>query len=191
MVPTPLRLLAFAASLRRESINRRLIRVAVEVARSQGAEVDLADFREFEMPLYDGDLQERSGMPPGALELRRRLEGAQGILLASPEYNYSLPGTLKNAIDWMSRMRPVPLRGKSAFLLAASGGQIGGIRGLWQLRIPLEGLGVFVHPDMYTLPHGREAFREDGSLVDPTRQERLEVLMKGYLSAARALAGAG
>lgn len=183
-----LRLLAFAASLRGASINRRLLNVAVEIARRGGAEVEVAEFAEFDMPLFNADVQERDGFPPGAVAFRERLERAQGILLASPEYNYSMPGILKNAIDWVSRMRPVPLRGKSALLLAASNGRIGGIRGLWQLRIPLEGLGVFVHPDMFALPLGREAFEDDGALRDPQARERLEGIVQGYLSAARALA---
>ena len=146
-----LRLLAFAASLRQGSINRRLIAAAAGIARAGGADVDLAEFREFDMPLYVAYLQAAEGMPRGAVEFKRRVQTADGLLIASPEYNYSLPGTLKNAIDWLSRMRPVPLRGKSALLLATSNGPVGGIRGLWQLGIPLEGLGVFVHPAMFSL----------------------------------------
>ena len=183
-----LRLLAFAASLRRDSWNRKLLGLAVDVAREAGAEVDVAEFREFDMPLYDADLQALSGIPAGGSELARRVGAAAGLLLASPEYNFSLPGTLKNAIDWVSRVRPVPLRGKSAFLLSASNGQVGGVRGLWQLRIPLEGLGVLVYPDMYTLPWADKAFGPDGKLNEPERQTRLASMMGGYLAVARKLA---
>ena len=183
-----LRLLAFAASLRRESWNRKLLGLAVDLAREAGAEVDVAEFREFDMPLYDADLLTVSGIPAGASELARRLGAVHGLLLASPEYNFSLPGTLKNAIDWVSRVRPVPLRGKTALLLAASNGQVGGIRGLWQLRIPLEGLGVLVYPDMYTLPWADKAFGPDGKLIEPERQARLASMVRGYLAVARKLA---
>ena len=179
-----MKLLAFAASLRRASLNRRLIGLTATLARARGAEVDLAEFREFDMPLYDGDLQASDGIPAGALALAERVGAADGLLLASPEYNYSLPGTLKNAIDWVSRIRPVPLRGKSCLLLAASNGQFGGIRGLWQLRIPLEGLGVVVYPDMYALPWAAKAFGEDGRLADSDRQARLESVLGGYLDLA-------
>jgi chromate reductase len=182
------RLLAFAASLRRESWNRKLLGLAVDLAREGGAEVDVAEFREFDMPLYDADLLALSGIPAGAGELARRVGAADGLLLASPEYNFSLPGTLKNAIDWVSRVRPVPFRGKSAFLLSASNGQIGGVRGLWQLRIPLEGLGVLVYPDMYTLPWADKAFGPDWKLIDPERQARLGSMVGGYLAVARKLA---
>ncbi|MEA2712769.1 MAG: hypothetical protein QOK27_730, partial [Gemmatimonadales bacterium] len=103
-----MRLLAFAASLKRESLNRKLINLAVELAREAQVEVDLADFREFDMPLYDADLQNSAGFPEGAQELARRIEAVDGLMIASPEYNYSLPGTLKNAIDWVSRMKPMP-----------------------------------------------------------------------------------
>ncbi len=183
-----LRLLAFAASLRRGSVNRKLLAQAVEIVRADGAEVHVAEFAEFDMPLFNADLQEASGFPAGAEEVARRVRAADGMLIASPEYNFSLPGTLKNAIDWVSRMRPVPFRGKSAFLMAASRGMVGGIRGLWQLRIPLEGLGVVVYPDMFSLPNALEAFAEDGELKDAQATERLGKMVRGYLELAQKLA---
>lgn len=184
-----MRLFALAASLRRASLNRRLLHVAAGLARQHGAEVDIAEFSEFPLPPFDADLQARDGIPEAAQALGRRILAADGMLLASPEYNYSLPGHLKNAIDWLSRIRPVPIRGKSALIMSASTGPIGGIRGLWQLRIPLEGLGMFVHPDMYIVPHGNDAFTPEGGLVDPKAAERLDGVVRDYLSAARALAG--
>ena len=184
-----LKLLAFAASFRRDSWNRKLIALAADLARLGGAAVDLADFHEFDMPLYDADVQAEPGIPAGAKELARRIAAADGIVISSPEYNFSLPGTLKNAIDWVSRVKPMPLRGKTGFLLAASNGQVGGIRGLWQLRIPLEGLGVILHPDMYALPWASKAFGPDGRLIEPERQERLEVMVRRYLEMGRKLAG--
>jgi chromate reductase, NAD(P)H dehydrogenase (quinone) len=175
------RLLAFAASLRAGSWNRRLIAVAAAAAR-RGAEVELVDFHAFDVPLFDGDLLTASGIPPGAQEFARLISAADGMLVAAPEYNFSLPGTLKNLIDWVSRVRPVPLRGKTAMLLSASNGQVGGIRGLWQLRIPLEGLGMFVSPDMYTLPWADQAFTDDGTLKEQERQTRLEGMVAGFVT---------
>ncbi len=186
-----LTLLAFAASLRKGSWNRKLLGHTAQMAREAGAEVRLAEFREFDMPLFDADLLAEQGMPPGARALISAIAAVDGILLASPEYNYSVPGTLKNAIDWVSRARPMPLRGRSALLLAASNGPIGGIRGLWQLRIPLEGLGVFVHPDMYILPWAEKQFDAHGGLVETDRQDRLAQVLAGYLRAATALRAAG
>ena len=185
-----MRILAFAASLRRESLNRKLITLASELARAAGAEVDLADFREFEMPIYDGDMDATGGLPPGALALKHRVEAADAILIAAPEYNYSVSGALKNAIDWVSRARPMPWRGRSVYLLSASPSPMGGIRGLWQTRIPLEGCGALVFPDMFALSHANQAFDASGRLVDPKQAERLAKEMDGFVRLAESLAPA-
>lgn len=183
-----MRILAFAASLKEQSLNRRLLKLAAGIAEAGGAQVEIADFRDFVCPNYDADLEAEEGVPAGAVLLGRRLNEVDGILLSSPEYNSSLPGTLKNTIDWVSRLKPLPWRGKSGVLLAVSDGAFGGIRGLWQLRIPLEVLGVALMPDMYVLPMGKTAFKEDGTLVEAARQERLERVVAGYLRFGGALA---
>ena len=185
-----MRLLAFAASLRRDSLNRKLIHVVADLGRDAGMEVDLADFHEFDMPLYDADLQAASGFPSGARELSRRIESADGLMIASPEYNYSMPGTLKNAIDWVSRMKPMPLLGTHGVLLAASTSPVGGIRGLWALRVPLEGLGVTLYPGMFGLAQAEQAFDERGKLKDPAVHERLAKLAQGYFVMGRKLSAA-
>ena len=182
-----MRILAFAASLRSGSSNRKLIRLAAEIARSEGAEVDLADFREFDMPLYDGDLESRSGLPDGARELARRVDAAEALMISIPEYNYSIPGTLKNAFDWVSRARPMPWRGRSVYLMSASPSPVGGIRGLWHARIPFEGCGALVFPDMFALPHAHQAFDEHGKLRDPKLAERLEKEVTGFVRLAEAV----
>src|SRR5215470_9000893 len=128
-----MRILAFAAAFRRESLNRKLVRLAAAAAESAGASVDLADFHEFEMPLYDGDVEAASGPPAGATKLRERIAAADAFLISSPEYNFSVPGTLKNAIDWVSRITPSVFRGKPGLLTSASPSAVGGNRGLWSL----------------------------------------------------------
>jgi chromate reductase len=184
-----MQLLAFAASLRSGSWNRKLLDRAAGIARARGVEVDLAEFVAFDVPLYNADLQHAEGIPEGAQAFGRRIQAADGLLIASPEYNFSLPGTLKNLIDWVSRIRPVPLRGKHGLLLAASTSAVGGIRGLWQLRIPLEGLGVVLSPDMFALPHADKAFTEAGELVDSAMTERLNKMVDGYLAMGHRLSG--
>ena len=104
-----MKVFAFAASLRKESINRRLLLLAEDIVRECGHEVDHAEFGDFDMPLYNGDLQDESGIPAGAEALGARIAESDAWLLASPEYNWGAPGTIKNAIDWLSRMQPVPL----------------------------------------------------------------------------------
>jgi len=184
--------LAFAASLKRTSLNRRLIALAAEAVRRAGASVDLAEFREFELPIYDADLDASSGLPPGGLELRRRLARAEAVMISAPEYNYSIGGPLKNAIDWISRVRPMPWRGKSIYLLSASPSPVGGIRGLWQTRVPLEGCGALVFPDMFSLPHADKAFDEVGRLRDAAVALRLAREVVAFLALARQLqAGEG
>jgi chromate reductase, NAD(P)H dehydrogenase (quinone) len=184
-----MRILAFAASMRRGSFNRRLLRVAAEHARSLDVEVDEAEFREFDTPSFDADVQAATGFPPGAVEFARRIGQAQGLIIAAPEYNYSLPGNLKNTIDWVSRIRPMPLRGRTALLLSASNGAVGGIRGLWQLRIPLEGLGVWVHPDMFYLPWAEKQLSETGEFAEHDRRDRLHAVVLDYLRVTRRMGG--
>ncbi len=182
-----MRLLAFAASLRSASLNRKLIQLAARLAAREGAEIDLARFREFDMPLYDGDLDAARGMPEGARRLQQRIEAAAGLMIAVPEYNYSIPGPLKNAIDWVSRARPMPWRGRAVYLLSTAPSAVGGIRGLWQTRIPLEGCGAIVFPDMFALPHGNTAFDERGALRDAGAFERLVRDVRGFVRFAEAL----
>ena len=182
-----MRILAFAASLRKASHNKKLVTVAAHMLRELGAEVDLADFSEFDMPLYDYDRQTAEGLPPGAEAMRKRIEAAAAIVIASPEYNYSIPGILKNAIDWVSRARPMPWRGRSVYLVSASPGPIGGIRGLWQTRIPLEGCGAIVFPDMFALAHSDKAFGADGALTDAAMADRLRQQLVGFYRLAEAL----
>lgn len=118
-----MRILAFAASLRAASFNRKLIKQAVTILRvAPGVEVDLADFHEFEMPMYDGDLEARDGIPAGGREFIRRIQEADGLVIATPEYNGGIPGSLKNAIDWASRTDPIPFEGKPILLIGASPG---------------------------------------------------------------------
>jgi len=183
-----MKLFALAGSLRQASLNRRLLGLAVAAARAAGVEVEVVEFRDVAMPLYDADLQAAEGLPPGAQRLIEVIQRTDGFLLASPEYNYSLPGTVKNTIDWVSRARPMPLRGKSAMLLSASTSLVGGNRGLWALRVPLESLGVQIHSDMFSLAQADKAFDAEGGLSDQTTRERLGKMVGGYLRMAGALA---
>lgn len=182
-----MRTLAFAASRRSHSLNAKLIQLAAEIATAEGVEVDLAEFSEFDMPMYDGDAEAADGLPPGARELTERVRAADAILIAAPEYNYSISGALKNAIDWVSRVRPIPWRGKSVYLMSASPSAMGGIRGLWQTRVPLEGCGALVFPDMFALPHANKAFDAFGKLSDLGLAKRLETELAGFLRMAEAV----
>jgi NAD(P)H-dependent FMN reductase len=129
---------------------------------------------DFDCPSYDGDVEKASGVPAGAERLRERLAAADAFIIASPEYNASMPGVLKNAIDWVSRVRPQPFNGRQGMLISASPSMAGGNRGLWSLRVPLEHLGGRIYPDMFSLAQAHEAFDEAGRIKSPVLQERLD-----------------
>ena len=163
-----------AGSLRRASLNYRLAQLAARALEARGSAVDLACIGDFDAPHYDQDDEEQTGIPAGVQHFAKRLKQADAFILASPEYNASLPGVVKNLIDWASRMRPQPFNGKQALLLSASPSMVGGNRGLWCLRIPLEHLGMRVYPDMFSLAQAHQAFAEDGKLGSEVLQKRFD-----------------
>lgn len=179
--PGPLRVFVLGAALRAESTNARLASLVSRLAADTGAGVDLATMRDFDMPSYDGDAEATEGLPAGALALRDRLEWCDAFVISSPEYNASVPGVLKNAIDWVSRIRPQPFKAKHALLVSASPSLVGGNRGLWALRVPLEHLGTRVYPDMFSLARAHQGFAEDGLLTDPGLQQRLAETVEAFL----------
>ena len=183
--PTTLKVLVFAASLRAESLNRKLAALAARVAEQNGATVDLASMRDFDVSSYDGDVETSRGIPSGAKELQRRLLDSDAFIISSPEYNASMPGVLKNLIDWTSRFRPQPFDGRHGLLLSASPSLAGGNRGLWALRMPLEHLGTRIFPDMFSLSMAHKAFADD-DLAEPTLRARFAKNMQAFLSLAEA-----
>ena len=168
----PIRCLVFGASLRRGSLNDRLAALAADVVEEQGATVDRASMAEFDCPSYDFDVEQSDGLPAPAVEFCRRLKATDAFIVASPEYNASMPGVLKNSIDWVSRARPQPFNGKQALLMSASPSMAGGNRGLWSLRVPLEHLGTRIYPDMFSLAQAHEAFADDGRIKSDVLQQR-------------------
>ena len=185
-VVTPgLRVLVFAASHRADSLNHKLAALAARTAEKAGATVDVASMHDFEVPLYDGDLEKQQGIPAGAQELQRRLLASDAFIVASPEYNASMPGAVKNLIDWVSRFRPQPFDTKHGLLLSASPSLAGGNRGLWALRVPLEHLGARVFPDMFSLAMAHKAM-EGETIADPALRGRFEKTLQAFLSLSEA-----
>jgi NAD(P)H-dependent FMN reductase len=179
------RILIFSASMRADSLNSKLANLVAEHATSRGAIVDVAAMREFDCPSYDGDFESTAGVPPGAKELDRRLRANHAFVIASPEYNASMPGLLKNAIDWASRIRPQAFDSRHGLLMSASPSMVGGNRGLWSLRIPLEHLGARIYPDMFSLATAHKAFAGD-RLADATLKQRLDKTIDNYLDLVEA-----
>jgi NAD(P)H-dependent FMN reductase len=183
--PQQVKVLVFAASLRADSLNKKLAALAARVAKQAGALVDHASMRDFDVPLYDGDLENAEGIPRGAEDLKRRLNDCDAFIISSPEYNGSMPGTLKNLIDWTSRFRPQPFDGRHGLLISASPSLAGGNRGLWALRMPLEHLGARLFPDMFSLAMAHKALEGD-DLADPGLRARFEKNVQAFLSLAEA-----
>lgn len=187
------KVLALAGSLRAGSYNRKLLAVASALARKAGAEVATVDLKELALPVYNGDDEESKGLPESARRLKRMMKASDGFLIASPEYNSSIPGGLKNALDWASRAEEgegalEAFRGKSAALLSASPGALGGLRGLAALRSMLGNIGVLVIPEQVALSKADEAFNEDGSLKDPKRLAALVAEIQAFVALLRKLA---
>jgi NAD(P)H-dependent FMN reductase len=177
------RILAFAGSLRKGSYNKKLVAIAEQGAQEAGAQVTHIDLRDFPLPLYDGDLEEAQGIPEIALRLKALFKEHDGFLISAPEYNSSITAVLKNAIDWVSRQSPnePPLagfKGKTAALMSASPGGLGGLRGLVHVRAILGNIGVIVLPDQIAVARAHEAFHEDGSLKDGKQQQGIKDLGK-------------
>ncbi|MEX2285719.1 MAG: NAD(P)H-dependent oxidoreductase, partial [Planctomycetaceae bacterium] len=163
------RILAFAGSLRKDSYNKRLVRIAAAGATAAGATVTLLDLRDFPLPLFDEDLEREQGLPENAANLKRLFIEHDGFLIASPEYNSSITGVLKNTIDWVSRRVEgeaplVAYKGKTAALMSASPGALGGLRALVHVRAILGNIGVLVLPTQVAVPKAMEAFDADGKL---------------------------
>jgi chromate reductase len=180
-----LRVLVLSASLGKDSINAALARLAAQHAARLGATVDLASMRDFDAPSYDPEVEAQGAIPAGARELNRRLTENDAFVIVSPEYNGSMPGLLKNAIDWASRFRPQPFHERHGLLLSASPSMAGGRAGLWALRVPLEHLGARIFPDMFSLAMAHKAFA-DGAIADPRLQKRFEQNLQAFLELAEA-----
>ena len=176
------KILAFAGSTRTESFNKKLVKIAAKGARDAGAEVTLIDLRDYPLPLYDGDLEERDGLPDKAKKLKQIFLAHGGLLLSCPEYNSGITAVLKNTIDWVSRSESddepdlACYIGKVAALMSASPGFLGGLRGLVQVRSILTNIHVLVLCDQVTVGRAHEAFNSDGSLKDAKKQAAVEKL---------------
>ena len=178
--------LVFGASLRRGSLNARLAELVAAAVEQQGGVADRASMADFDCPSYDNDAEREDGVPAGAERLRDRLTAADGFIIASPEYNASMPGYLKNTIDWVSRVRPQPFNGRQGMLVSASPSMAGGNRGLWSLRVPLEHLGGRIYPDMFSLAQAHEAFDSNGRIANATLQERFDTTVRCFLDLVEA-----
>lgn len=180
------KVLAFSGSTRTDSVNKKLVKEAANIARSLGAEVTEIDLKELPMPLYDGDLEAAEGMPENTKTLRNLMIQSDVILIATPEYNHSIPAVLKNALDWVSRSEKAErskeaFQGKKFAIMSASPGKGGGAKGLIHLRDILVDQKAVVLPTQVSIPDAYNAFDDNGSLKDAKLLESLVKLVQESL----------
>lgn len=172
-----MKFLVFAASHRLESYNRKLAAHASQYLSGKKIQVDLADYAEFDMPIYNASIP----LPESAHSFMKRAEVADGIIISSPEYNWSYPGSLKNIIDWTSCISPNSLKGKTALLMCATPGMRGGIVGLNHLKTPMEASQLYVFPKAFPLGNCELAFDEKGALL-PRYSQPLHAILDDYVT---------
>lgn len=188
------RLLALAGSARHGALSVKLRDAAVAALQAAGAQVTTLDLRALDLPLYDGDLEARDGVPEGARALRDAIVAADGVLVVTPEYNGFPTPLLLNAFDWMSRLAAdkrgpagiAATTGKPLAVLSSSPGPLGGLRSMALVRQYLGGtFQMLVLPQQYALSKAHEAFDDDGLLKDERARHSVEGIAQGLVRLAR------
>src|SRR6267142_6459232 len=179
-----LKILVIPGSLRTGSHNARLAAAAAYQFAQAGADVSRISLGDFPLPIYDGDLQTKSGVPKHAINLKRMMSAHHGVLIVTPEYNSSVPALVKNAIDWVSRVQdPHETRGqvfrdRTFAIAAASGGRLGGTRALAALRLILSACHATVIPNQLALSFAEEAYDDMDRLTHSAESDALKALVR-------------
>jgi len=188
---TALKILVIPGSLRTGSLNARLAAVAAYEFAAAGAEVTRLSLGDFPLPIYDGDLQTKSGVPKHAVNLKRMIGAHHGVLIVTPEYNSSVPPLVKNTIDWVTRVQdPNETRGQvfreRAFAIAAaSESRLGGVRSLAALRLILSACHATVIPNQLALSLASEAYDDMDRLKQPADIEALQAMVRQLIDVSQ------
>lgn len=181
-----IRIAAFCGSLRQNSYNRKLLQAACELAAAEDVVIEEIDYRDF--PLYDADIQ-AEGFPEVVLQAGQQVRAAGAVLFVSPEYNYSVPGALKNALDWLSRLPEQPFSGKATAIMGTSPGNTGTSRMQYHLRQILVFLNAFpVNRPEVMVGSYSDKFAADGTLTDAKTREKVAELLASLAHWSRKLA---
>lgn len=178
------KILAFAGSLRKDSYNKKLVKIAMKGAQELGAEVTYIDLKDYPLPVYDQEIEDSQGLPENALKLKQLMLNHDGFLISCPEYNSSMPAAFKNMIDWVSRPAPKEevylccFIDKVVQLMSASPGQLGGLRGLVHVRSMFSNIFSIVLPQQKSIPSADKMFDESGNLKDQKQQTEVVNLGK-------------
>jgi chromate reductase, NAD(P)H dehydrogenase (quinone) len=190
---TALKILVIPGSLRTGSLNAKLAAVAAHHFAQAGAEVTRLSLADFPLPIYDGDLQTKSGVPKNAVDLKRMMGAHHGVLIVTPEYNSSVPPLLKNAIDWVSRVhdaheaRGQVFRGRAFAIASASGNRLGGARALSALRLILSACHALVIPNQLALAFADEAYDDMERLKNSSDIEGLGAMARQLIDVSQRL----
>jgi chromate reductase, NAD(P)H dehydrogenase (quinone) len=185
------KILVIPGSLRTGSLNARLAAVVAHEFALAGVDVDRLSLADYPLPIYDGDLETRGGVPRNALNLKRMIGSHQGIVFVTPEYNSSLPPLLKNAIDWMTRVeergetKGQVFRERAFALASASEGRLGGSRCLAALRLVLTGCRASVIPNQLALSFADRAYDDNDRLKNPADAEALKAMVTQLIDFAQ------
>ena len=190
MIP---RILVFAGSVRTGALSGKTADAAMKELAMQGAEVTRISLADYPLPLVDQDLEQEQGVPANAVRLGRLVHAHDAVLIASPEYNASIPPLLKNTLDWVSRVRkddgrPLrPFAGKAAALCSSSDGAFAGVRGLYHLRAVLMNLQAEIITPQCSVPRAQDAFDEEGGFKDEHLRIRMRTVCTTLIERARML----
>ena len=188
------KILFFAGSARKDSVNKKLAKHAYDIAIEKGADASFADLKDYPMPIYDGDFEDEHGVPEQSLAFKKLFTEHDAIFIAAPEYNSSLAPLLKNTLDWISRTHEEdePMlsayNGKVAAIAAASPGGLGGLRGLVPLRMMLENINVLVLPNQLAVGGAFKAFDDNGKLTDNGQVKTLTRIVERLIATTNKLA---
>jgi NAD(P)H-dependent FMN reductase len=186
-----LKILVIPGSLRSGSHNVKLAAVAAYEFARAGAEVTRISLGDFPLPIYDGDLQAKSGVPKNAVNLKRMIASHHGVLLVTPEYNSSVPALVKNTIDWITRVqdenesRGQVFREKPFAIAAASESRLGGSRALSALRLILSACRATVIPNQFALSFADQAYDDMDRLKNPSDMEAMRALVRQLIEVSQ------
>jgi len=187
------KLLFFAGSARKDSANKKLVKTASDLAAEIGAEVTYIDLADFDMPIFNEDLENENGLPENAKKVKQLFVEHDGFCIACPEYNNTFAPLLKNVLDWISRQEQgdigslIAYNGKTCALLAASPGGLGGLRGLMDVRKMLSSIGVHVIPNQFALGGAYGKFDEAGNITDESDKQRIHDVVEALVKTTKAL----
>jgi chromate reductase len=173
-------IIAVCGSLRSKSFNRKLLRLAVRELVALQLSVEEIDLKTLALPVYDGDLEESGGLPANVVACKAKIAAAPGLLIVSPEYNGSIPGGLKNFIDWVSRPPGNCFDARVVSVNNASDGAFGGARGTIAIKQSLTHLGAWIVPGALNLPRAHAAFDAEGELSEAWMKKGLTHAMQSF-----------